>query len=89
MATVAIPSSEPIRPGITPVPCPTQEWQPADPKFEALPGAKAFFGPDCSFAEGAMPWPSWAKTPKFVSGFNVAFAGNFRRVSISWWASST
>ena len=32
------------RPGITPVPCPTQEWQPGDPKFEALPGAKAFFG---------------------------------------------
>ena len=32
------------RPGITPVPCPTQEWQLGDPKFEALPGAKAFFG---------------------------------------------
>jgi pimeloyl-ACP methyl ester carboxylesterase len=26
------------------VPCPTQEWQAGDPKFEALPGAKAFFG---------------------------------------------
>jgi dienelactone hydrolase len=32
------------RPGITPVPCPTQEWQPGDPAFDALPGAKAFFG---------------------------------------------
>ena len=32
------------RPGVTPVPCPTQEWQLGDPKFEALPGAKAFFG---------------------------------------------
>jgi len=32
------------RPGITPVPCPAQEWQPGDPTFEALPGAKAFFG---------------------------------------------
>jgi pimeloyl-ACP methyl ester carboxylesterase len=32
------------RPGITPVPCPTQEWQPGDPTFDALPGAKAFFG---------------------------------------------
>ena len=32
------------RPGITPVPCPTQEWQLGDPKFDALPGAKAFFG---------------------------------------------
>src|SRR5258708_195336 len=32
------------RPGITPVPCPTQEWQLGDPKFDALPGAKAYFG---------------------------------------------
>jgi dienelactone hydrolase len=32
------------RPGITPVPCPTEEWQLGDPAFEALPGAKAFFG---------------------------------------------
>ena len=32
------------RPGVTPVPCPTQEWQTADPTFEALPGAKAYFG---------------------------------------------
>ena len=32
------------RPGIKPVPCPTQEWQPGDPTFDALPGAKAFFG---------------------------------------------
>jgi pimeloyl-ACP methyl ester carboxylesterase len=32
------------RPGITPVPCPTQEWQLGDPRFDALPGAKAFFG---------------------------------------------
>ena len=32
------------RPGITPLPCASQEWQPIDPKFEALPGARAFFG---------------------------------------------
>ena len=32
------------RPGITPVPCPTQAWEFGDPAFEALPGAKAFFG---------------------------------------------
>jgi hypothetical protein len=32
------------RPGVTPVPCPTQEWQLGDPTFDALPGAKAFFG---------------------------------------------
>lgn len=32
------------RPGITPVPCPDQTWQIGDPTFEALEGAKAFFG---------------------------------------------
>jgi len=41
-------SSTPVatlgRPGITPVPCGNQPWQPVDPKFDALPGAKAYFG---------------------------------------------
>lgn len=32
------------KPGITPVPCPEQEWQHDDPSFDALPGAKAFSG---------------------------------------------
>ena len=32
------------KPGVTPVPCPTQEWQLGYPTFEALAGAKAFFG---------------------------------------------
>ena len=32
------------RPGITPVPCPDQAWQIGDPTFEALSGAKAYFG---------------------------------------------
>ena len=32
------------RPGITPIPCPEQAWQPGDPTFEALAGANAFFG---------------------------------------------
>jgi dienelactone hydrolase len=32
------------KPGLTPVPCPDQAWQPGDPAFEALPNAKAFFG---------------------------------------------
>jgi hypothetical protein len=30
--------------GITPVPCGNQTWEPVDPTFEALPGAKAYFG---------------------------------------------
>lgn len=32
------------RPGVNPVPCPQQQWEVGDPTFEALPGAKAFFG---------------------------------------------
>lgn len=31
-------------PGVTPVPCPDQAWQPGDAAFEALPGANAIFG---------------------------------------------
>lgn len=31
-------------PGINPVACPAQTWAPDDPAFEALPGARAFFG---------------------------------------------
>ena len=32
------------KPGVTPVPCPQQEWQLGEAAFEALPGAKASFG---------------------------------------------
>jgi len=32
------------KPAITPAPCPQQEWQRGDAAFDALPGAKAFFG---------------------------------------------
>src|SRR5438105_94155 len=32
------------KPGITPVPCPQQEWQYGEAAFEPLAGAKAFFG---------------------------------------------
>jgi pimeloyl-ACP methyl ester carboxylesterase len=31
-------------PGVTPIPCADQPWQPGDPAFDALPGAKATFG---------------------------------------------
>ena len=32
------------KPGITPLPCGDLAWQKGDPKFDALPGAHAFFG---------------------------------------------
>ena len=48
LATVAVASvSRPSalgRPGITPIPCPDQAWEFGDATFEALPGAKAFYG---------------------------------------------
>jgi pimeloyl-ACP methyl ester carboxylesterase len=40
----SVPTQALGRPGVTPVPCPDQTWQPADPTFEAMPGAKAYFG---------------------------------------------
>jgi pimeloyl-ACP methyl ester carboxylesterase len=38
------PRAEIGKPGLTPVPCPQQEWQLGDSAFEPLPGAKAFHG---------------------------------------------
>jgi pimeloyl-ACP methyl ester carboxylesterase len=32
------------KPGLTAAPCPNQKWEPGDPAFQALPGAKASFG---------------------------------------------
>jgi len=37
------------KPGLTPIACPQQTWAPDDPAFEALSGARAFFG---SYAGG-------------------------------------
>ena len=39
-----VPTESVGRPGITPVACPQQTWQPTDPAFDALPGATAYFG---------------------------------------------
>src|SRR5262245_37962278 len=39
-----VPTAGVGRPGITPVACPQQTWQPTDASFTALPGAKAYFG---------------------------------------------
>jgi len=38
------PRAEVGKPGVTPVPCPTQEWQLGDAAFEPLAGAKVYFG---------------------------------------------
>jgi dienelactone hydrolase len=44
VAGMAQPAAGVGRPGITPVACPSQTWEPGDAPFEALPGAKAHFG---------------------------------------------
>jgi pimeloyl-ACP methyl ester carboxylesterase len=44
LAFVEHPRAEIGKPGLTPAPCPQQEWQLGDSAFEALPGAKAFHG---------------------------------------------
>jgi pimeloyl-ACP methyl ester carboxylesterase len=48
VALVAAVSYQPAhglgRPGLTPVPCPTQAWEPVDPTIEALAGARVFTG---------------------------------------------
>src|SRR6185312_7394683 len=38
------PRAEIGKPGVTPVPCPTQEWQLGEAPFEPLAGANAHFG---------------------------------------------
>jgi pimeloyl-ACP methyl ester carboxylesterase len=43
-ALMTTPAGTVGRPGITPVACPAQTWVFPDPAFEALPGAKAYFG---------------------------------------------
>jgi pimeloyl-ACP methyl ester carboxylesterase len=44
LAAAYRPRAEVGKPGVTPVPCPQQEWRLGDAAFDALPGAKAFFG---------------------------------------------
>src|SRR5207249_11949775 len=39
-----VPATAVGRPGLTPVACPQQKWEYSDPSFDALPGAKAYFG---------------------------------------------
>jgi len=43
-AWAIVPTAGVGRPGISPVPCPVQEWELADAEFQALPGARAYFG---------------------------------------------
>ena len=52
-----VPTESVGRPGITPVACPQQTWQPTDPAFDALPGAKAYFGrvPTAGFIASRFP----------------------------------
>lgn len=48
LTALLTPVSTPVtalgRPGLAAVPCPAQAWEPTDPSFEALAGARAFSG---------------------------------------------
>jgi pimeloyl-ACP methyl ester carboxylesterase len=58
------------KPGVTPVPCPQQEWQPGEATFEALPGAKVHFG---NYAGGVYR----IEIPDTWNGELVLFAHGF------------
>jgi pimeloyl-ACP methyl ester carboxylesterase len=71
------------KPGVTPVPCPQQEWQIGDATFEALPGAKAFFGTyDGGLYRIEIPEPWNGELVLFAHGFvsNAGANGSLLRV---------
>jgi dienelactone hydrolase len=71
------------KPGITPVPCPQQEWQPADAAFEALAGAKAFSGKyDGGLYRIEIPEPWNGELVLYAHGFvsNAGAQGSTLRV---------
>ncbi|HMF92986.1 MAG TPA: hypothetical protein VKE96_01770 [Vicinamibacterales bacterium] len=70
VVTAGHPRAEVGKPGVTPVPCPTQEWQFGEANFEALPGAKAHFGKN----EGGL---YRIEIPESWNGDLVLFAHGF------------
>jgi dienelactone hydrolase len=71
------------KPGINPVPCPQQEWQLGDATFEALPGARAFFGRyDGGLYRIEIPEPWNGDLVLFAHGFvpNTGQNGSVLRV---------
>ncbi len=58
------------KPGVTPLPCPQQEWQHGDAAFEAVSGAKAFFGKyDGGLYRIEIPDPWNGELVLFAHGF--------------------
>jgi pimeloyl-ACP methyl ester carboxylesterase len=72
------------KPGVTPVPCPRQEWQYGEAAFEALPGAKALSGKyDGGLYRIEIPEQWNGELVLFAHGFvtNTGPAGSTLRVS--------
>jgi pimeloyl-ACP methyl ester carboxylesterase len=73
------------KPGVTPVPCPQQDWQLGDATFEALPGAKVFFGKyDGGLYRVEMPEMWNGELVLFAHGFvpNTGPQGSTLRVGV-------
>jgi len=72
------------KPGVTPLPCPQQEWQYADAAFDALPGARAIFGKyDGGLYRLEIPEKWNGELVLFAHGFvtNAGPAGSTLRVN--------
>ena len=79
------PHAEVGKPGVTPVPCPQQEWQLGDAAFDALPGAKAFSGKyDGGLYRIEVPDAWNGDLVLFAHGFvpNVGQNGSMLRVGV-------
>jgi pimeloyl-ACP methyl ester carboxylesterase len=73
------------KPGVTPVPCPQQEWQPGEASFEALPGAKVQFGKyDGGLYRIEIPETWNGELVLFAHGFvpNTGAQGGMLRVGV-------
>jgi len=73
------------KPGLTPVPCPQQEWQIGEASFEALPGAKVSFGRyDGGLYRIEIPEAWNGELVLFAHGFvaNTGAQGSILRVGV-------
>lgn len=85
LASTSLPSAL-GRPGITPIPCPNQTWQFGDAQFDALPGAKVFFGQnDTGLYRVEIPDDWNGELVLFAHGFvsNAGANGSMLRVGNS------
>jgi dienelactone hydrolase len=80
---VPTPAATMGRPGVNPVPCPSLTWEPQDPAFEALPGARAFFGSyDGGLYRMEIPERWNGDLVLYAHGYRAAGGTNGRRLTV-------